>query len=132
MALIPKGKTKNFQACQNLSVEAFISFIRAEIDMSKSKRKFVSPDNMPQGVRGAFTEIKSWKDIIIRPFDKVVGFFLMYEEEYLRRVNVHLQNREVYEVVADPPSLMSELIAKIQSWTEKFKTKNGMTSKIIK
>ena len=43
--------------------------------MSKSKRKFVSPDNMPQGVRAALKEIKSWKDIIIRPFDKGVGFF---------------------------------------------------------
>ena len=114
MALIQKGKTKNFQSCQNLSVEAFISCIRAEIDMSKSKRKFVSPDNMPQGVRAALKEIKSWKDVIIRPFDKGVGFFLMYEEEYLRRVNVHLQNREVYEVVADPPSLISELMKLLQ------------------
>ena len=87
---------------------------------------------MPQGVRAALKEIKSWKDITIRPFDKGVGFFLMYEEEYPSRVNVHLQNREVYEVVADPPSLISELIVKIQSWTEKFKTEIGMTSKIIK
>ena len=131
-ALIPKGKTKNFQSCQNLSVEAFISCIRAEIDMSKSKRKFVSPDNMPQGVRTALKEIKSWNDIIIRPFDKGVGFFLMYEEEYLRRVNVHLQNQEVYEVVEDPPSLISELIAKIKCWTEKYKSEIGMTSKVTK
>ena len=79
-----------------------------------------------------FKILRLWKDIIIRPLDKGVGFFLMHEEEYLRRFNVHLQNGEVYKVVAEPPSLISELIAKIQNWTEKCKTEIGMTSKIIK
>ena len=130
-ALIPKGKTKNFQSCQNLSVEAFISCIRAEIDVNKCKRKFVSPDNMPIGVRSALKEIKSWKDIVIRPFDKGVGFFLMYEEEYLRRVNAHLENREVYEILEDPQALISDLIAKIKSWAEKYKDQPGMSSKTI-
>ena len=132
MALIPKGKTKNFQSCQNLAVEAFISCIRAEVDMSKSKRKFVSPDNMPKGVRTALKQIKSWKGITIRPFDKGVGFFLMYEEEYLRRINIHLENREVYEIVQSPTLLITELIGKIKCWTETYQNEPGMTSKIVK
>ena len=100
--------------------------------MFKPKRQFVSPDNMPKGIRSALKEIKSWKDIIIRPFDKGVGFFIMYEEEYLRRINVHLGNREVYDVVDKPSELISELICKIKSWTEKYSNETGMSKKIIK
>ena len=124
--LITKTSTQQFQSCQNSSVEAFISCIRAEVDMFKPKRKFVSPDNMSKNVRAALRDIRSWKDIIIRPFDKGVGFFLMYEEEYLRRVGQHLDNRETY-----PSELTSEVIEKIRTWTEKYNKEIGMTKKII-
>ena len=54
----------------------------------------------------------------------------MYEEEYLRRVNLHLEKREVYEIVENHHAFISDLIAKITSWTEKYKDERGMTSKI--
>ena len=39
-----------------------------------------------------------WKDVVIRPFDKGVGFFLLGEEEYIQRIGVHLNDRSVYSI----------------------------------
>ncbi len=44
---------------------------------------------------------------------------------------MHLENRDVYEVVDNPPALITELIGKIKCWTDKYKDEAGMTKKIM-
>lgn len=71
-----------------------------------------------------------WENIIIRPFDKGDGFFVLYEDDYLHRINVHLEDKSVYEVVDEPDKLVDSLIDKITDWTIEFKDEIGMTSKV--
>ena len=40
-------------------------------------QKYVSPDNIAAPIRSALKEVKRWKDVVIRPFDKGVGFFFL-------------------------------------------------------
>ena len=68
--------------------------------------------------------------MVIRPFDKGVGFFLLGEEEYIQRIGVHLNDRSVYSIVNNVDDLVSELIDKISCWTVKFIEELGMSKKV--
>ena len=68
--------------------------------------------------------------MVIRPFDKGVGFFLLGEDDYLQRIGVHLNDRSVFSIVNNVDNLVSELIDKILCWTVKFKEELGMSKKV--
>ena len=128
--LIKSEATRTFESCNNPALEAFIKCVRAEVDLHRPKQKYVSPDNITPPVRSALKEIKGWKDIVIRPFDKGVGFFLLEEEDYINRISVHLDDRSVYSIVDNVDNLVLEIINVITDWTVTFKDEIGMTNKI--
>ena len=78
----------------------------------------------------ALKEIKNWQNVVVRPFDKGVGFFLLEEEDYINRIGVHLNDRTVYSIVDNLDNLVSDIINVITNWTISFKDEIGMTKKI--
>ena len=128
--LIDNKPTRLINSCNNNAVEAFVKCVRAEADSFKSKNKYVSPDNLSNPVRKALNELKGLENIIIRPFDKGVGFFILSETDYLYRIKVHLEDNSVYEIVVDLNTMVSELISNIKSWVEKYSDEKGMSQRI--
>ena len=84
------------------ALELFIERVTKEAHDYKPNRNRTVPDNLPQEARKALNELKHLhknKDIIIRPFDKGVGFFLIQKEEYIQRTLQALSDTETYEIV---------------------------------
>ena len=100
------------------------------MDLHRPTQKYVSPDNIAKPIRLALKEIKNWQNVVVRPFDKGVGFFLLKEEDYINRIGVHLNDRTVYSIVDNLDNLVSDIINVITNWTISFKDKIGMTKKI--
>jgi len=128
--LIKSEASRTFESCKNPALEAFIKCCRAEVDLHRPTQKYVSPDNIAAPIRSALKEVKGWKDVVIRPFDKGVGFFLLGEEDYIQRIGVHLNDRSVYSIVNNKDNLVVELIDVISNWTITFKDELGMSKKV--
>ena len=86
--LFKTTSSRSFESCKNPALEAFIKCCRAEVDLHRPVQKYVSPDNIAAPIRSALKEVKRWKDVVIRTFDKGVGFFLLGEDDYLQRIGV--------------------------------------------
>ena len=97
--LFKAASSLTFESCKNSAHEAFIKCCRAEVDLHRPIQKYVSPDNIAAPIRSALKEVKRWKDVVIRPFDKGVGFFLLGEDDYLQRIGVHLNDRSVFSIL---------------------------------
>ena len=99
----------------------------------KSSRKYNIPDNLEPEARNALKELINLyqdKNIVIRPFDKGVGFFLIYKQDYIDRTILLLSDTTTYEVV-EQVDAANKTIAEITEWANKFKKEKGMTNKII-
>ena len=106
----------------------------AETQAAKCNYKFKSPDNLPEDCRKALNELKRLykdNDIIIRPFDKGSGSFLLYRLEYITRTMKHLSDTSKYEVATDPNEAAIKLIKEILEWTKTFSDEKGMSTSII-
>ena len=57
---------------KNHALELFLQ--KLEVGIQEAKEKSGSGDNLTPAERKALNEMKRWKDAIIRPFDKGVGF----------------------------------------------------------
>ena len=116
------------------ALELFIANVSREVHNTKSKFQRKVPDNLNKDCRQALNQLKNLydeKDIIIRPFDKGTGFFLLQREDYIQRTLAHLSDSSKYEIVLDPKKEALKIQNDIQAWTVTFAQEIGMTSKVI-
>ena len=116
------------------ALELFIENVAADTQAEKCKHKFKSPDNITNDCRKALNMLKNLyenEDIIIRPFDKGTGFFLLYREEYISRTLEHLSDTTKYKVVSNPKDAAIKIIEDITNWTQMFSDQKGMTTSVI-
>lgn len=76
-----KKSTKKAPIASSHALELFIENVSADTKAAKCNYKFKSPDNLSNDCRKALNELKKLyeeNDVIIRPFDKGTGFFLLY------------------------------------------------------
>ena len=116
------------------ALELFIELVSNDAHNHKPNRKQTIPDNLEPEARKALKELRNLykdKDIVIRPFDKGVGFFLMKKEEYIERTLQALSDQETYEIV-DKTTAAEKTITEVKQWTTQYKKEKGMTEKIVK
>ena len=130
-ATVVKNYTnKIFKETYNHALELFISKVKTEALNSEPKRKYCNPDNLTPGQRAALKDMASWKEAVIRPFDKGTGFFILDREDYIERVEVHLKDEETYERIEDKEQAKDDVIKKIGNWIDKYAEEPGMSTKI--
>ena len=81
--IVKNNSNRVFKETYNHALELFITKVKSEALGATPKRKHCSPDNLTPGQRAALKDMASWKDVIIRPFDKGTGFFLLDREDYI-------------------------------------------------
>ena len=134
MNLIKNKDVKNAPNSKSAALELFIQLVVHDAHEHKSNRKHNNPDNLQTEARNALKELKNLyqeKDIVIRPFDKGVGFFLIYKQDYVNKALELLSDINTYEVV-EQEETANAIIAEITEWTNRYKKEKGMTDKIIK
>ena len=73
LALIKSNKSKfGAPLSKNLALELFLQKVDIEIKNHKEKKNL--GDNLSTDERKVLQDIRSWSDVIIRPYDKGVGF----------------------------------------------------------
>ena len=131
--LVKKKEVHAAPKSKSNALELFIELITKDAHAYKPNRTRTIPDNIPKEARTALKELRSLykdKDIVIRPFDKGVGFFLIKKEDYIQRTLLALSDTETYEIV-DKHDAAENTIAEIKQWTTTYKEEQGMTDKMI-
>ena len=64
--------------------------------------------------------MKQWKDVIIRPYDKGVGFVIDTTQNYKDRVMKEITNPNFYTLVENPQNAIGEIHERIRKWIEKY------------
>ena len=126
--------TKKAPIAHSHALELFIEKVYKDAHDHKCKSKYKSPDNLTKECRTALNSLKklySEHDVIIRPFDKGTGFFLLNTEDYVDRTMVHLSDTTKYMVIENPREAALKTIEDINNWTVKFATEPGMTASVI-
>ena len=93
--LVKKTEVQNAPKSKSNALELFIDLVSQGAHEYKSKRKHTVPDNLEPEARKALNELKNLyknKDIVVRLFDKGVGFFLLHKEEYVDRNHRPIQD----------------------------------------
>ena len=88
------------------------------------------PDNLPTESRKALEDMKSWKELVIRPSDKGSKFFILDREDYIQRVLVHLNDPSTFVIVQNKPEAIQQVTDAITDWTHKYSSEIGMTTSI--
>ena len=128
-----KGK-KLASRTQNYALELFIDNVNRDAHHAKQRVRHKTPDNLLPQCRKALKQLENIYDdqeIIIRPFDKGTGFFLLHKDDYIQRALQHLNDREKYIIIDDPKKEALEAKNAITAWTEDFYTEPGMTTEVI-
>ena len=100
LALIKSNKSKsNAPFSKNLALELFLENIDIEIKNHQEKKNL--GDNLSADERKALQDIRNWSDVIVRPYDKGVGFVVDDVENYKTRILKELNNTTVYSLVTD-------------------------------
>ena len=131
--LVKKTEVHTAPKSSSHALELFIELVSKEAHSHQPNRKRTIPDNLPPEGRKALNELKNLyknKDIVIRPFDKGVGFFLLNKEEYIQRTLQALSDTETYEIV-DKKTAAEKATAEVKQWTAQYENEAGMTDKII-
>ena len=126
-------KSNNKYNCnekKNHALELFLSKVKADALGTHQRRNYVSPDNLTKGQRKALNEMSKWTDKVIRPFDKGSGYFILDLDDYIKRVNEHLDDAETYIEIHNKPEAIKEVIQTVIQWTEDYKDEKGMTKKV--
>ena len=111
------------------ALELFIEAVRRDITWSK---EFRIGDNLTKEERNALIDMKSWKDIEIRPFDKGKGFVLDYKSNYKKRMLEELNNTKIYEKISkeEQPHIVKNINDTIQTWTMDWFEKGQLSQKM--
>ena len=130
--LVKKQDVNTAPKSKSNALELFIELVAKDAHDYKPNRKRTIPDNLTTEARTALKELRNLhkdKDIVIRPFGKGVGFFLITKEDYIQRTLQALSDTETYEVV-DKREAAEKTITEIQQWTTQYEKEEGMTEKI--
>ena len=118
-ALIKSYKSKyDAPISKNLALELFFQKIDEEIKNHKEKRTL--GDNLTKEERKALQEMKAWKNTIIRPYDKGVGFIVDDIESYKSRILKEINNPSIYSLVTNPANAIDEINSRIQAWMNQY------------
>ena len=92
-----------------------------DVAVRDSKEKKGGGDNISVEERVALNEMKRWDNLVVRPYDKGVGFVVDDLENYKERIFTEIHNQQTYEVVENKETVISEIHSRIKDWTEKHK-----------
>ena len=115
LALIKSNKSK-FSAplSKNLALELFLQKVDIEIKNHKEKKNL--GDNLSTDERKALQDIRSWSDVIIRPYDKGVGFVIDEVENYKTHIFKELNKSTIYSLVTDIDNAIPNINNRIRDW----------------
>ena len=100
---------------KNPALELFLHKLDGAIKETAEKPGF--GDNLTSQERKALNEMKRWKEVvIIRPYDKGVGFVVDDLINYKNRVQAEILNPNTYQFVEDPSTAISQINEKISKW----------------
>ena len=88
--LVTRKETKAIQSCNNPCLELFIQQVTKELLQTNSNITSVSPDNLPEESRKSLQDMEKWKDVVIRPADKISKCFVLNREDYVQRTLIFL------------------------------------------
>ena len=133
-SLIKKSEVRKAPVTKSAALELFIELVIQDAHEYKTNRMYNIPDNIAPGARKALNDLNKLykeKDIIIRPFDKGTGFFILNKEDYIERTLRLLSNTETYEIVNEETAA-TKAITEVEKWTKVFKKEKGVTENIVK
>ena len=128
-----KQKVKSYsKPTDNAALELFIKKVSETLLVEKPKRKINNPPNMDKATGKAIQDMSTWKDRIIRPFDKGSGLFVLDREDYIKRTITHLEDESTFEKITNKQEMTDNAIDAITQWAERYKKEKGMTDRIKK
>ena len=116
---IKPSQKKNFLNSGNHALELFLSNVKKQIANHPGKTKSI-PKNVSKNTIQAINELSSWNDTVIRLFDKGTGFFVLDKEEYIRRVEVALNDQNTFKRINNPSEQIQETSDAIKLWILKY------------
>ena len=115
LALIKPNKSKfNAPFSKNLALELFLENINIEIKHHQEKKNL--GDNLSTDERKALQDIRNWLDMIVRPYDKGVGFVVDDVENYKTRILKELNNTTIYSLVTDIDNAIPSINNRTRDW----------------
>ena len=111
--LILDKYTKPAPATKSHALELFIENVSRDARAAAHSYKYKAPDNLSKDCRKALNQLKKLYEehqVIIRPFDKGTGFFLLGVDDYVNRTMVHLSDSSKYRIIEDPKSFAQNII----------------------
>ena len=133
MSLLPP-LNKSAPKSSSLSLELYISLVTKDLKNLKLNRK--SFDNLSPNLRSALKDLTSSDDLVIRLFDKGIGWFLTTPSGYVEKVMDHLGDEETFKCIDNgvdptkPGLIISDINGKIEQWADKYEKSGDITSKI--
>ena len=127
--LIKSEETKPIKVTNNHCLELYIERITKDLLQTSTRIRSKLPDNLPTESRLALEEMQKWKDIVIRPADKGSKYFFLDQEDYVKRVQVHIYDQETFQKVnKDEAEKQTRL--EISKWCYKYEDEAGVTAKL--
>ena len=113
--LVKSGDTRQAPTGKSHALELYIQNVEADI---KNHKEITGMGyNLSKEERAALQDIKSWDDVVIRPYDKGKGFVLDTATSYKARMYKELNNLEVYEKLhMDEQQTALEINELLRSW----------------
>lgn len=103
---------------QNHALELFLH--KLDLGIKDHKERTSSGDNLTKEERAALKDIRSWSDVIVRPYDKGIGYIVDDVVNYEERVKKEILDPQNYKVVEDAATDIVEINSRIKDWVEKY------------
>ena len=103
---------------KNFALELFLH--KLDVEIKNTKEKSALGDNLSKEERKALNEMKSWTDVVIRPYDKGVGFVVDDTESYKSRIMSEIQSPNTYRNEENPEQAIVKINDRIKGWTSKY------------
>ena len=79
--------------------------------------------------KSVYRYIYIWKDIIIRPADKGSRYFFLDREDYVKRVQEHIYDKETFHII-DKKEAEDRTKLAITNWCCNYNNEVGFTEKL--
>ena len=127
--LIKHDETKPMKVSNNHCLELFIERVTKDLLQTNNNTRTKLPDNLPIESRKALEEMEVWKDIIIRPADKGSRYFFLDREDYVKRVQEHIYDKETFHII-DKKEAEDRTKLAITNWCCNYNNEVGFTEKL--
>ena len=97
-------------------------FLKLDEDIKDHKEKISVEDNLTKLERETLQEMRSWKEHIIRPYDKGIGFVIDSTESYKNRIKETITDPNTYTRVENVEDAIPQINARIRNLTESYET----------